>query len=826
LQLAYGANIAVERPVYCNTSFITKINLKRGFIKMSMQYCLKRILKMNLKSDCFFYKLRNIVALLIIFFILTSPALSANRLCFENFENVSEGVLPEINPTGKGEISRAARTFWGRDGIANGGVINSGGNHGKCAMAYVGPYINDRSYAEPKWRFDNKFNESQEVYVKFDIRIDPNLGTSHETREVNDFKIIRITDYSDAGAASSSQWHPQINFTPSSSSYRWYTWSQGGGYSEYYFSRATIKNANHMMDNNWHTYEIYINIGEHVANDRYDANADGIVRIWEDGALILEDITVPFRCSSSEGRGINSIAFMRHAKALGAPVSGMSGNIYFDNLEVWDGMPDGDGSTPVDNEPTVNITAPTSQSSYISNTDVVSLGGNANDDNEITSLTWSFNGADQGTVPGNWASWTLQDIPLDDGNNTIVVTAIDSASQLANDTITVSYTPDPPVTPDDDTVVSWRATEQTGDSVWDDSWATWCVRVPIEGSSITRAGNRIQLGFQGRISGNYILKKVSIAERDINGENGDVVDSTWVKVTFDSNSADSWDTDLTTVSPNTEKLSDPIILPYSLNPNKNYYITFMLESPSVYLRAPAYYYEMYFEDADHSDDLDWSSNGHTDRYTRLHALSSIHVGVAPADVSNFQANPGDCQVALSWINPGDDDFVGVNIRYRTDHYPEHYQDGVSVYNGSGISYNHSDLQNNIIYYYSAFTYDDKGNYSSTAHASATPQANPGTNQAPIVTITGSFTGEANSEVNFTSSVEDPDGQVIACHWDFGDGDGNDNCRTTSHIYSTPGSYTVTVTSTDDDGATGADSINVLISPDVTSPKIVSAVAVQ
>ena len=36
---------------------------------------------------------------------------------------------------------------------------------------------------------------------------------------------------------------------------------------------------------------------------------------------------------------------MRHAKSLGAPVLGMSGNIYFDNIEVWDGMPDGDDSS-------------------------------------------------------------------------------------------------------------------------------------------------------------------------------------------------------------------------------------------------------------------------------------------------------------------------------------------------------------------------------------------------------------------------------------------------------------------------------------------------
>ena len=206
--------------------------------------------------------------------------------------------------------------------------------------------------------------------------------------------------------------------------------------------------------------------------------------------------------------------------------------------------------------------------------------------------------------------------------------------------------------------------------------------------------------------------------------------------------------------------------------------------------------------------------------------------IPPGDVTAFNAVPGNSQVALSWTNPADTDFKGVMIRCGTDDYPANYQEGTLVRNqigqpGSSDAFVHSDgVQNGTTYYYSAFTYDDNSNYSSTAHASATPQENPGANQAPIVTITSSYTGEANSRVNFTSSVEDPDGQIISCHWDFGDGDGNDNCSATTHTYSKPGSYTVTATSTDDDGATGADSIKVLISPDVTPPKFVSAVAVQ
>jgi hypothetical protein len=209
--------------------------------------------------------------------------------------------------------------------------------------------------------------------------------------------------------------------------------------------------------------------------------------------------------------------------------------------------------------------------------------------------------------------------------------------------------------------------------------------------------------------------------------------------------------------------------------------------------------------------------------------STVHLSLdttLPGQMNDFTAVTGDGQVELSWINP-DENFVGVMIRCSTVAAPDNYLDGSLIYNGTGSNVTHTqNVINGTPYYYSAFTYNTANTYNIALATSATPQENPGTNQAPIVTITSSYTGEANSGVNFTSSVEDPDGQIIACHWDFGDGDGNDNCSATAHTYSKPGSYTVTATSTDDDGATGADSINVLISPDVTSPKIVSAVAVQ
>ena len=139
--------------------------------------------------------------------LIIAPLFAADRICKEDWESTSTGILPEINPAD--EISRAARPFWGTDLGDVGGVYEDIGNPGKAAKAHIGPYTDGSSYSEPKFRFDNRFSNSKEVYVKFDIRVDSSLGTSNETMEINDFKIIRITDYSDAGAASSDEWHPK-----------------------------------------------------------------------------------------------------------------------------------------------------------------------------------------------------------------------------------------------------------------------------------------------------------------------------------------------------------------------------------------------------------------------------------------------------------------------------------------------------------------------------------------------------------------------------------------------------------------------------------------
>jgi len=91
----------------------------------------------------------------------------------------------------------------------------------------------------------------------------------------------------------------------------------------------------------------------------------------------------------------------------------------------------------------------------------------------------------------------------------------------------------------------------------------------------------------------------------------------------------------------------------------------------------------------------------------------------------------------------------------------------------------------------------------TNSSSTTAQVSDGTGlQPPVANPAGPYQGTTASPVAFDGSASsDPDGTIVSYDWTFGDGGTASGARPT-HAYSTAGTYTVTLTVTDDTGRTG------------------------
>ncbi len=102
-----------------------------------------------------------------------------------------------------------------------------------------------------------------------------------------------------------------------------------------------------------------------------------------------------------------------------------------------------------------------------------------------------------------------------------------------------------------------------------------------------------------------------------------------------------------------------------------------------------------------------------------------------------------------------------------------------------------------------------------ARVTASVNVTGGANVAPIARITGPSTGTVGAAVSFDGSTSsDADGSIATYLWNFGDGSAGATATPPAHPYATAGTYTVTLTVTDNLG---------LASIPVTHPIVISAV---
>ncbi len=115
--------------------------------------------------------------------------------------------------------------------------------------------------------------------------------------------------------------------------------------------------------------------------------------------------------------------------------------------------------------------------------------------------------------------------------------------------------------------------------------------------------------------------------------------------------------------------------------------------------------------------------------------------------------------------------------------------------------------------------DNQGATGSVSHP-VTVTAPPPPNQSPVAAFSSSCT---QLTCGFTSTSTDPDGTIASHAWTFGDG-GTATTQNPSHTYSTGGTFTVTLTVTDNQGATGnvSHTVTVTAPPPPNQPPSVTA----
>ncbi len=165
---------------------------------------------------------------------------------------------------------------------------------------------------------------------------------------------------------------------------------------------------------------------------------------------------------------------------------------------------------------------------------------------------------------------------------------------------------------------------------------------------------------------------------------------------------------------------------------------------------------------------------------------------------------GNQKPIASFTESAETVYTGESIHFNAS--GSHDSDGsIGAYNwdfgdgstGTGVTISHAYTENGS--YTVTLTVTDNVGATDSAHATKTVL-----NRQPVASFTESdetvYIGET---ISFNASESsDPDGTIVSYLWDFGDGNTGDSVSV-QHAYSQDGTYTVTLTVTDDDGATNA-----------------------
>lgn len=182
----------------------------------------------------------------------------------------------------------------------------------------------------------------------------------------------------------------------------------------------------------------------------------------------------------------------------------------------------------------------------------------------------------------------------------------------------------------------------------------------------------------------------------------------------------------------------------------------------------------------------------------------------------YDHNPEDSQPpAIIWSSPSDGDTLSdvetLTVNATDDvgiDKIEFYCDGKligTITSGMTYSWDSANVANGT-HKLKAIAYDKAGNKTETAKITVTTT---NANKAPVANAGKDKTGMETVALTFDASQSTDNGTIKSYAWDFGDGIKSTE-KTTTHTYSTAGTYIVTLTVTDEEGLSGTTTIKVTI----------------